>query len=242
MHVPLNKLEEDIDVYFSCIDRVGFFNISGGEPLLYPDLIKLIEYIAINYSDKIEAYAMFTSCTIPMSDELCSVIKSSNMHIICDDYTTSVPNYKSIFTENLKKLDKYEILYTKSGVKKFFILFPLIGKHNYSAQDLITKSENCRKEMLYQDIKNKHMYSCCYASYAMTAGLNIETDNDYYDLSNYSGTAIEKRELIEFRLGYNKNGYVDFCQYCNGFPSINHYSDEEGVSQVKGTLEWREDE
>jgi hypothetical protein len=53
----------------------------------------------------------------------------------------------------------------------------------------------------------------------MKAGLNVESENDYFDLRNI--TSENKKELVEFRMGYTENGYVDFCRRCAGWCTIN---------------------
>ena len=43
--------------------------------------------------------------------------------------------------------------------------------------------------------------------------------DEYFDLTSY--TPDQAKELIEFRLGYTKKGYVNFCKKCRGFSDEN---------------------
>ena len=50
---PLDQVKKDIDIFFSVVDYIMLFHISGGEPFLYPYLKELVTYIGENYRDKI---------------------------------------------------------------------------------------------------------------------------------------------------------------------------------------------
>ena len=43
--------------------------------------------------------------------------------------------------------------------------------------------------------------------------------DEIFDLKNYS--LDQKAKLVEFRLGYNKKGYTNFCKRCRGFSTAN---------------------
>ncbi len=63
MHIPyienprnysLESLKTDIDLFFEFADYVYDFQIFGGEPMLYPQLGELVEYIGSKYRNKIK--------------------------------------------------------------------------------------------------------------------------------------------------------------------------------------------
>ena len=58
-----------------------------------------------------------------------------------------------------------------------------------------------------------------YSLYAHKAGLVNDCDTDYYNLVDFDEA--KKKELLEFRLRYNKRGYTSFCEKCAGFSVIN---------------------
>nr|MCR5669034.1 radical SAM protein [Lachnospiraceae bacterium] len=63
------------------------------------------------------------------------------------------------------------------------------------------------------------IFMCNYSAYAAVAGINVTEEDEYYDLKKYDDS--KAKELIEFRLGYSKKGYVSFCKKCRGFSSKN---------------------
>jgi hypothetical protein len=71
----------------------------------------------------------------------------------------------------------------------------------------------------WRELRGGKIYSCNYASYAEVAGLSETQDNEVYDLASYDRSRL--KELMEFRLGYNEKGYVEFCRHCSGYIDIN---------------------
>jgi hypothetical protein len=69
-------------------------------------------------------------------------------------------------------------------------------------------------------LRDGKLYGCNYAGYASVAGLTAETAGDYYDLGTFSGE--KKAELVEFRLGFNERGYMEFCKKCAGYGNNSH--------------------
>jgi len=210
----LDSLKADIDIFFKCVDYIGLFHISGGDPLLYPQLDELVAYIDCNYRKHIDILSLTTNGTIAPDDALCKIFKKHNLYIILDDYRENVPSQlRRNFDIILEKMKNYGITYEINKVDRWIDLRPLTTNHfDWSEQRLIAHYENCRNP--FQELRNKKIYSCNYASYAMKAGLNLDSFNDYYDLSVFSPE--KKKELVEFRLRYTEKGYVDFCKRCSG--------------------------
>jgi organic radical activating enzyme len=216
--LDIDDLKADVDKFFECVDYIQLFHICGGEPLLYKKLGELIEYIGDNYKSKIYTIATSTNCTIIPSDKLCEVFKKYNVHIILDDYTETVPQAKQRFESVIKRFADDNLSYMINKVDRWIDLCPLTTDHSeWSEQKLINYYDSCQNP--FQELRDKKLYSCNYASYAMKVGLNLESCNDYYDLSLF--TPDMKKELLEFRLGYTEKGYVDFCRKCSGCITIN---------------------
>lgn len=53
---------------------------------------------------------------------------------------------------------------------------------------------------------------------AQRIGYCIPAETDYFDLNQQD---INKKELMEFMLGFNERGYLEYCKKCNGEPNIN---------------------
>lgn len=71
--MPLDIAKKSADVFFSKYDCVGEFVLIGGEPLLYKNLIEIVEYIGSKYGSKIILFSITTNGTIIPSDELIKI-------------------------------------------------------------------------------------------------------------------------------------------------------------------------
>jgi organic radical activating enzyme len=238
-HEDIKKLKKNIDVYFSCIDNVGLFHLSGGEPFLYPDLIEIITYIHNNFNDKIETIGITTNGAVLPSDELCKILKEFEILVYLDNYTEVVPRIKKTYQDVLSKFAKYNIDLIKNDEISFFKIFPPTRECCISNKtELQQKFNKCTEYNGFQQVKNEKLYSCCYSSFAQTAGLIPESSDDFFDLSDFTGNIENKKILTEFRLGYNNNGYTVFCKYCNGMPNVNPLPKSKGGIQAEGHIDW----
>lgn len=212
------QIKADVDTFFSSIDYIMLFHISGGEPLLYPKIGELIEYIDNNYRDKIYFFRTVTNGTVVPKDELLERISKHDIEITVDDYREAVPESKDKFDRLLEKLEKYNIKYEINKVDTWIDLAPFTTDHSdWSEQRLGKHFDGCH--VPWQELREKKIYSCNYASYAIVAGIIDETEDEVFDLTKLDEN--NKKELIEFRMGYNNKGYVDFCKRCSGYMDLN---------------------
>jgi len=237
-HKNFEDLIKDVDVFFSCFDRVKYFSLSGGEPMLHPQLEELIRYIGMNYRHKIWDFEVVTNGSIVPSNEVLKAIRDYKVNILCDDYTINAPFTKESHEKLIQKCKDFGVDYKINHNMVFFKMFPpKIDYTRYTEEQLEEKFTECKNCYSGHELRAGRLYSCCCAGLADTAHIVYAAKNDYMDLNDYLE---EKEELIEFKLDYNDKGYVEFCKYCNGFPNMNGNLDENGVTQVKKgeILEW----
>lgn len=212
-------LIKDIDLFFSCVDRIMLFHVSGGEPMLYKHTAELIEYIDSNYGNRIDTLRTVTNGTVVPMEEVLQKLSKCNVEITVDDYRDAVPQFRERFEELIQKLEAYRIRYYINKVDSWIDLAP--DKVDYSGMSedhLIAHRSDCSQS--WQELRDGKIYSCNYAAYATVAGIAGEQDlEETYDLTSF--TSNKKKELIEFRLGYTAKGYTNFCKKCRGFTSDN---------------------
>ena len=227
----LSELKKDIDTFFSVVDFIYRFQISGGEPFMFSGLADLIKYIGENYRHKIHKFETVTNGTVVPSDKMCHYFKKYNVHIFLDDYRKAIKNDDkyNIVQEKLK-INRIE--YTNNYVEKWFDLAPLTTDHSmWSDEQLMNYFNKCANP--WSNLRRQKISSCNYAHYAAKAGINSDYSDEYFDLTKI--TADNKKEFIEFRLGYNEKGYVNFCKKCAGFSTINTNIVEAGEQASKRT-------
>lgn len=233
-HANIEDLKKDVDLFFSCIDRIGLFHVSGGEPLLYPHFNELMTYIGESYRNQIEEFGMVTNVTIVPTDELCDTFKKYNVMVLVDDYTQSIPRLRKSLDEAVEKLKSYSVSVKVIVATDFIELFPPKQTMLDASDDVMRKKwHDCNQ--IFAELKNGKLYNCNWAEFAMQAGLFEETIDDYYDLREFDNS--KKKELVEYRLRYCNKGYIDFCRYCNGNQNINVHKSKAAI-QAKGLLQW----
>ena len=216
------QLTKDVDLFFSCVDYIMLFHVSGGEPMLYKHTADLIEYIDKNYGHKIGTLRTVTNGTVVPKEEVLDKLSKCNIEITVDDYREAVPRFNNRFDQLIEKLEEYNIKYYINKAESWIDLAP--DTTDYSKlpeEELIQHRDSCSQS--WEELRDGKIYSCNYAAYATVAGIAGEQDlEETYNLEKF--TLEKKKELVEFRLGYTEKGYTNFCKKCRGFTPEN--SDE----------------
>ena len=212
-------LVKDVDLFFSCVDRIMLFHISGGEPMIYKHTADLVTYIDKNYGDRIDTLRMVTNGTIVPRDEMLQKLAKCRLEITVDDYREAVPQFADRFDQLTRKLDEYHIKYYINKADSWIDLAPERTDYSHWSEEQLEKHrESCSQS--WQELRDGKLYSCNYAAYATVAGIAGEQDlGEVYDLTDF--VVEKKKELVEFRLGYTTKGYTNFCKKCRGFTPKN---------------------
>ena len=214
-----DDLVADVDLFFSCVDHIMLFHVSGGEPMIYKHTADLIEYIDKNYGDRIDTLRTVTNGTIVPKPEVLEKLSKCNIEITIDDYREAVPRFNNNFDELINRLNEYGIKYYINKAESWIDLAPEKTDYSdYPEEQLIKHRDECSQS--WQELRDGKLYSCNYAAYATVAGIAGEQDlEEAYDLTCFDDT--KKKELVEFRLGYTEKGYTNFCKKCRGFTPQN---------------------
>ncbi len=215
----LETLKEDIDLFFHAVDLVYRFQITGGEPLLYKDLILLIEYIDKNYRNKIIRFELVTNGTIIPDDQLCEVLKRKNIYVFLDDYRISMQNIDRCYENIYWKLKKYGIIFADNYVENWIRMYIPEEDEGLELSEQALQQKYFKCSAPWSSLRNGKISSCNYAMYAEKAGLCEIYEKDAYDLRQFSEE--KKKELVEFRLRYCERGYMEFCKKCGGWVDTN---------------------
>lgn len=236
-HFDLEELKRNVNTYFSHIDRVGLFQLTGGEPSLYPDLQELILYIAHNFGNKIDKFTLITNGTVVFSDDFCEMLKENEVFVEIDDYSEAVPRLEQNINQLRDKLGRIGtgfVIYPK--LRKFLQSFPPLRRNMKMTEDELKEKYRICTDT-WQNLRNGRLCSCTYFAFAVNAGLISDDDAEWFDMGEMSDNILSKKMLIEFRCGFNLKGYTNWCRYCNGLEAFNtNYAP--GAEQVKGRLEW----
>lgn len=208
------------DSFFSKIDYINVFVLIGGEPLLYKDLEKAVEYIGEHYRNQIGLFEITTNGTIMPSDDLINVCKKYNVLFLISNYSGTIPKLKKKYEMLISKLEEQGVSYNLGSENDTWMDYGFeYMDRKVDEEQLIKVFDGCATPC--KEIRGSHLYSCVMAR---SVSENLEYNigkNDYLDLNNLEGENW-KKELLEFTLGYSEKGYLDMCNYCNGADAKNY--------------------
>lgn len=227
VHRSLENIKSDVDKYFTSMDWTARFRLVGGEPLLYPQLSELVEYIGTYYREQIGELTIVTNGTVNPSHELLQIIKKVNGHFFISDYSLcghplTSPNQ---YQELMKILEKYEIRYTFSKTLRWIDLGNPTKTSGMADAQLKERFADCRLDR--RDIIDGRIFSCAQWGSAYLAGivsLNDEPIDEIIEIDAFSKLSKSEKfdRWIKFDLDNSfEKGYISFCDRCDGEGALN---------------------
>jgi organic radical activating enzyme len=206
-HKNFVKFKIDIDLFFATVDFVSLFHLVGGEPLMNPEIEKIIEYIGTKYRKKIGKLLITTNGTLTPNDKVIQLIKKFHLLVSVSDYTNEV-SYKRRFDLLINILKKNSIPYF---IRKdiFWTDFGHPEEIKFNDIEVVDHFKKCTAP--YKGINDGKYYFCHLNTSAVQAKLIKDDENDYYPLKKR-----DKLGLLAHDLGYLTKGYSTFCKNCNG--------------------------
>ena len=231
-HVELDTLMSDVDALFAKVDMVSTLALLGGEPLLYPQLVELIEYINKKYKQKIGTIEIITNGTIIPKEDMLVRLKDNGVFFRISDYSQAIC-YEEKLMRLKEQLENHQIeYYVNSSLNWLDFGFP--------ENPICLADEKVYQHMLdcapaFKGLNDRKLYYCHIVWSADKCGIYKEKPSDYIDLQK------ETREYIfRYFIGEVQKP-VSLCKYCAGCSSDNLNVIPVGVQQKreKGLVENR---
>lgn len=218
---PKNVLHEEavktFREYFKLVDTVDVFTVTGGEPLLNPDLYKIMESL-YKYSDQIKKSVDFvTNGTLDIPENILDLFAkhSENTRVVLSDYGKLSPMIDKISS----KLKERGILYRISnfhGDDLYFdgwIDFRNHEKKIFNIEDRDEQGKKCiHKSGRYYLINEGELHNCSRSYWRMKQGIIPKNEIEYIPL--FKDIPIEKKRENLRRMFDLKS--VTSCGYCVG--------------------------
>lgn len=216
---PIERVKEYIDRYFEIVTFVKKFTISGGEPLLYREMPKVLSHL-IQYRDRIGALEILTSGTVIPSQELLDVAKTFG-----DQFRFMADNYGTGISDKITQLD--EIL-NREGIPHMIRNYTEDNPHcggwvdfgdltkkwttQEEVEDLYARCIYPQKLKFALTIHDGIMYPCPPARRCDEMKI-IGSEDERVDLFDDSLSVEQQREKI---LAIFQKKSLKACAYCNG--------------------------
>ncbi len=227
--LPLESLLEQVDLLFSKADYLGRLRIRGGEPLLYPGLADLLRHLDAHYREQYYLVELVSNGCLRPEEELLSAMAGGKTVVLVEDYRDTLPQLAEEITANIGRwreaLREERVVVRKW--EQWFDLYPH-PQPDLDAALLERKFDACH--VPWQEYRDGKIHACHFAANAARAGiLRGEPEGEAYPLKGHGPEDLFK--AVEFCLGYNSKGYVDFCRHCSGYAAINPFRVRPGVQQ-----------
>lgn len=218
-HIPIEKIEKDLDLYFKWVDSLNVLGLTGGDAMLHPDFNNILEKIGSKYyKSKIYNIEVYTNAIIVPKKETLELFKKYKVFYRFTDYKKNANDIQKI-DEVIKLLDEYEIRYDKVVFDTWYDSgYPQESNGILEDKALVNFFDACNRRSC-QGLKNGKVYYCDLARGADEIGYCDLLESDYYDLNNLN--FLTRVEFMEYMLGYSEKGYFNYCKKCNGGQNIN---------------------
>ena len=208
----LETLKEEFELLFSKIDIIFCLTLLGGEPLLHPELSKLIQYLFNNYKDKIGVLKIITNGTLGLPDCTLESMVNYPVWFSISDYTKQV-KYGNRLNDFIDKLKGYGINHTVTKIESWNDFYFPVNKICIDEEKCYAHMRECAP--IFHGYNDKKIYYCHVAWSAEKIGKYKLSQSDYIDLRNITDDE-SRHKIAEHCLGMLDEGYVSFCQFCGG--------------------------
>ena len=218
-HYELETLKKSVSRYFESMSiPIGLVTISGGEPLLHPQIAEFIEFIS-QYGPRVRMIEIITNGNIVPNDKLIAALKKSEkFNLLIDDYGDKLsPNIKKM----TEKLDASDIAYRVRNYTSVdtwcdgWIDVSDFTPKNRRENEIEDIFNRCAFNNIYKNIDfliNGRVHMCYVIKEALPMVEELEEESvDLLD-DSLSPSDIEER-IFDLR----KRKYVMGCINCNGY-------------------------
>ena len=206
LRYDLNSIIRDMDVILPYFQKIEKLHIQGGEPFLYSELDKLLQYIEYNYKSILGSIQIATNGEIMPNDKVLKILSD-------DIYDIRISNYK-----NARNVQKVKNVLEQKNIKYHMYDFANgKGSWNYSgdkdyiapeSEDIYSKVLNCNWCMCYT-VENGLVGRCARSIPAITIQ-NLENyKDDYLNLNSELNARIVGKYFMFIKP-------MTACKHCMG--------------------------
>jgi organic radical activating enzyme len=219
-HFEYEDLAKSIDKYFDLVSYVGKFTISGGEPMVHKDLVKIISH-TLKYKNQFDFIEIISNGTVVPNSDLMNIIKDNKDKIkfLIDDYgknlSTKIKDIQELFeTNNIRHDIRGNNI--EDAHCNGWIDFGDFSQKLFSQDEIEKLFSKCalpQKMNFCFTIKKGEIHPCGPSYRCMELSIIQKNKDEYVDLFDESETKEDKQRKI-FNIQNTKS--LSACAYCNG--------------------------
>lgn len=219
----IEQIKKSFQAYFEIVEYVRMISITGGEPMLYPDLADLLKFL-IGFEKSYSKIEVFTNGSVNVPDDVLDVMSES------DKFLLFIDNYGSDIS---KKVDRIESACREKNVKfstrKYFGEDAHLG--GWVDRSILPEKLNREKAMQHFSkcvvakpggrlftIFGEKIAFCATPYCGYRIGMVPEEDVLLIDLASENISIEEKKEKLSL---WNSIDFNPGCAWCNGLGIYN---------------------
>ena len=190
----------------SC-DSIYHLRLLGGEPLLYPNLYELLEFL--KKQNKIKQITIVTNGTLLIKNEkIIKILKNSLFNVFISNYGKN----SSKKEELINQLKENNIKYILGKEDTLWRNYGDLEKRNRKEKELKKQFLNCK--IMCTSILDGKLHHCPRSSHGTNLKKIPLRKQDYIDLLDKN---IDEKQLRKelYKFFYKYVPYVEACNYCN---------------------------
>lgn len=217
-HMTVEEFSQTLQALFSVVDHVGRMQITGGEPLLHPDLAAMLAECFRN-RERFDELWLFSNCAVPFRRDVVEILGAykERVTVHCSDYGVR----PEVSAQNLRLLEeagipcKYLKYYGEDQYCDGWVdNGDFVPRHRPQAENeavFAACAHVCRGGSWY--IRHGQMHWCGRSLRGTELGKIPLRQEDYVDLLNQEMTVEEKRRQLEALMHVRS---ITACDYCGG--------------------------
>ena len=215
--MDVKECEQSLLALFQLVDRIGRFQVTGGEPLMHPELDDILRS-CFAYESFFDELWLFSNCAVPFREDVIEALYpyKDKVLIHCSDYGVrpDIAEKNISFLEEFGLRYKYLKYYGKGQYFDGWVNQGDFAAHNRTAEDNARIFHSCphykRGGSWY--LRHGQLHWCGRSLRGMELGRIPDCKNDYLDLLEDIPLS-EKRKKLECVL---TRDCITACDYCNG--------------------------
>ena len=202
-HVEAKTVLSDIQALVKATDGIDCLRLIGGEPLLWPDLAKVVKYAVSE--KKINGILIVTNGTLLLPDAVCKILsKSDKCKVSISDYSE-----KSVsISQLIKQLKRNNIKFT---VKKVVWKDKSdVSNRHKNKKQLMNTYRKCPNHFF--SLLNGELHMCPRSSHGTDLGVFPKKEQEYVKISAFQNSPKLLRKRIVNMMNLD---YITACNYCS---------------------------
>lgn len=210
-HYNMETIIQYLDNVLRVVDYLEEVVILGGEPLLHPEISKLLYYCG--NSEKIGDITVISNGTISPNDAAIAAMEETKTRLRLSDYRELSPKIKEV--QQLCEAHNIECFVLHETWTDMGEIF----KHNYDLDELKSIFLDCpfAFDLL---LLNGKLCRCAHVAHLNNLQKIESSQHDCVDFTDISDGDIKSKKDELWR--YMNIDYLEGCQYCNGIKNSIH--------------------